>query len=66
MIEILIDYNNDEVVINDGSTHEAKIKVKQPKEIESVLIELLNSLHNSESIVLTKVDEDTKVTIDEW
>ncbi len=70
-MEIIIDYNNDKIEIQDDTNPEAIFKVKEPQKFQQVLFELLNRIDEIDGISLRgisliTIDEDTKTTVGEW
>lgn len=67
MIEITIDYNNDELVIGGNEVESiVKMKVKYPSETLKVIYEVINVIFKAKNVRLSKIDEDTRTTIEEW
>lgn len=69
MIEIKIDYNNDKVTCLRDEKPYWEFSNVHMKQIEKIIYEVLNTLYNKlpvENVRLSKIDEDTETTIDEW
>jgi hypothetical protein len=70
MIEIIIDYNNDEVRGYKNEKEIFKIKIAgNMSQIQTLVYEILNLMgmeDNKNYVRLSKIDEDTETTIDEW
>jgi len=74
MINIVVNCNSDELVLNAGYKDETRMKVKNPTELIKVLEEVLNCVGSEfytyrmmgDGIRLSKIDEDTEITIEEW
>ena len=74
MIEIKIDYNMDRIVVfqTDDPTPllEYNVKKSSMNELEKIIYEIINCIEGDPSkppyIKLSKIDEDTETTIEEW
>ena len=68
MIEIVIDYNNDKVIIDYGAASEERIPYTgQMHKIEYIIRKVLDKvMHSGESVTLSKMDEDNKYLIKDW
>jgi len=67
MIEIMIDFNNDELIIDNGSEREEKLVLIHVLQAEYILKKVLDRImHSGESVCLTKCDEHTKYRIEDW
>lgn len=71
MIEVIVNYNSDELTIKNPAYKKDFIfhKLYNPIETLKILEEVLNQLSEDRGIVgwkLTKIDEDTSTTVGEW
>lgn len=67
MIVITIDYNNDEVIIGGNEVESiVKMKIKYPSETLKVIYEIINAVFKAKNVRLSKINEDTRTTIEEW
>jgi len=68
MIEIVIDYNDDQVIIDHGAGSEEKIPITgQIHKVEYIIRKVLDKvMHSGESVTLSKMDENDKYRIEDW
>lgn len=67
MIEIEIDYNNDELNIRtERGSLVAMFELERSHYTMEMMTRIFNEIENLSGVKLTVIDEDSRRTIDEW
>jgi len=66
MIEVEVDCNNNNIIIYEDTLFSCKIAVRYPSIYVRVIEEILNRIPDLTNFVLTKIEDDSRITMAEW